>query len=285
MQLPTPDLLISSKKNIENDFHISLQYKDLPIEFSPCRIDHCLVCVCLQGWAEIEVDLRSFHFEPNDIIVVFPGQILACNEKSRDFSLSYFSFSNQLIDDILYRFPTAFIEFLREYVKYHLPQTERDKIFVEYFSVLNSKFCETKNVCRSQIIMNLLHNFYMDLYNNVITANEINFRQRKRKKEVQEEFFRLVKTHTEIREVAFYAGKLCITPKYLSIITKDSTGISAKELIDKFAITELKLRLKSSAAQLKEIAAQLNYPSEAFLCKYFKKHTGMTPSHYRNTSR
>ena len=39
------------------------------------------------------------------------------------------------------------------------------------------------------------------------------------------------------------------------------------------------------AVQLKEMADELNYPGEAFLCKFFKKHTGMTPSHYRNTSR
>jgi AraC-like DNA-binding protein len=285
MQLPPPDLLVVNSKNIENDFYISLKYNDLPIAYSPCRINQCLVCICLSGCAEIEVDLRSFHFETNDIIVVFPGQILACNEKSADFSLLYFSFSNQLIDDILYRFPTSFIEFLRETVKYHLPETEKEKMIVEYISMLHRKFCETKNVCRSEIILNLLHNFYLDLYNNVIISNELSFSQRKRKKEVQEEFFRLVKTNTTIREVAFYAGKLCITPKYLSIIMKECTGTSAKELIDKFAITELKLQLKSSSAQLKEIAAQLNYPCEAFLCKFFKKHTGITPSQYRNTSR
>ena len=85
--------------------------------------------------------------------------------------------------------------------------------------------------------------------------------------------------------MAFYAGELCITPKYLSIITKECVGASAKELIDRYAITELKLQLKSSSIPLKEIAAQLNYPCEAFLCKYFKKHTGMTPSNYRNASR
>lgn len=285
MQLPSPDLIVSNPKNIENDFNISLQLGDFPIDFSPCRIRLCLVCVCLKGFAEIEVDLRSFHFSLNDIIVVFPGQILTCNEKSSDFSVAYFSFSNLLIDDILYHFPTGFIEFLRESVKYQLPEPEKDQIFEEYFVILQRKFYDTRNVCRREIITNLVHNFYLDLYNKVITNNEIQTSQRKHKKEMQEEFFRLVKTHTNNREVAFYAGKLCITPKYLSIITKESTGTSAKELIDKFAITELKLRLKSTSTQLKEIAAQLNYPSEAFLCKYFKKHTGLTPSHYRNASR
>jgi AraC-like DNA-binding protein len=285
MQQTSPDLLFSNPKSIENDFYISLQHYDLPISFSPCRIEACLVCVCLAGDAEVEVDLLPYHIAPNSIIVVFPGQILACCEKSGDFTMAYFSFSNLLIDEILFRFPTTFIGFLRESPVYHLPEKEKDAMLVEYFTVLHRKFCETSNVCRSEIIFNLLHNFYLDLYSKVIANSAIHSRQRKRKKEVQEEFFRLVKLHTTNREVAFYAAKLCITPKYLSIITKESTGNSAKELIDKFAITELKLQLKTTSTPLKEIAAQLNYPCEAFLCKYFKKHTGLTPSHYRNASR
>ena len=285
MQLPLPTDFLDKRNNIENDFRISLQCTDLPIEYSPCRITSCMVCVCLTGHATIEVDLHTYHFVQHDIIIVFPGQILACNEKSNDFTLSYFSFSNHFIDGILFRLPSAFIGFLKESVKYHLPLTEKESMFAEYFTIMNSKFCDKGNVCRSEIILNLLHNFYLDLYNKVIARNEIHTRQPKRKKELEEEFFRLIKAHPANREVAFYAGKLCITPKYLSIITKESVGTSAKELIDSFAITELKLQLKSASTPLKEIAIHLNYPSEAFLCKYFKKRTGMTPTHYRNNTK
>lgn len=285
MQLPLPNDFLDSRNNIENDFRISLQYTDLPINYSPCRITSCMVCVCLAGYAKVEVDLHAYHFEQDDIIIVFPGQILACNEKSSDFTLSYFSFSNHFIDEILFRLPSAFIGFLKESVKYHLPVMEKESMFAEYVTIMHSKFSETTNVCRSEIILNLLHNFYLDLYSKVIARNEIQTRQPKRKKELEEEFFRLIKAHPANREVAFYAEKLCITPKYLSIITKESAGTSAKELIDNFAITELKMQLKSASTPLKEIAAQLNYPSEAFLCKYFKKRTGMTPTHYRNTSK
>ncbi len=286
MSLPSPDLFFDNKKNIVNEFRISLQNSYLPIDFSPCRINYCQVCICLAGHADIEIDLRLYHIVPNDIIMAFPGQIWAFNEKSNDFSLSFFSFSNELIDEVLYRFPSAFIGFLKENVRYHLPEEEKNMIMSEYFKVLNSKFCDTTNVCRREIILNLLHNFYLDLYNKVIRNNKgMQSLQRKHKKEVLEKFFHLVKTNIGNRQVAFYAGKLCITPKYLSIITKECAGTSAKELIDKFAITELKLQLKSTSTPLKEIAAQLDYPCEAFLCKFFKRHTGTTPSHYRNASR
>jgi len=280
-----PNLFPEHRTNLEESFNISLFYKGLPIKYSPCRIDTCMAYICLHGHAEIEVDLRKFHFSPNDIAVVFPGQILDCNEKSEDFSLAYFSFSNEWIDDIMYRFPATFIGFLKEVVKYPLPEPEKDKLFAECFTIMYNKFCDKENLCRREIILNLLHNFYLELYNKVMTSNEISAHQRKHKKELLEEFFHLISTNTTNREVAFYAGKLCITPKYLSIITKESVGTSAKNLIDKFAITELKLQLKSTSTTLKEIADNLNYPGEAFLCKYFKKHTGMTPSHYRNTSK
>jgi AraC family transcriptional regulator, transcriptional activator of pobA len=287
MQQPSTDLNINNKKKIETDFHISLQENDLPIVFSPCRINDCMVFICLMGNAEIEVDLRQFHYTTNDIIVVFPGQILACNVKSEDFKIAYFMFSNQLIDEVLYRLPAEFIGFLKESVKYQLPEKEREEIMTESFFLLNKRFTDSSNICCREIILNLLHNFYLDIYSKVVLNNKMNSpqHQRKRKKELQDEFFRLIKEHTQTREVSFFAEILCITPKYLSIVTKETTGSSAKDLIDKFAVTELKLRLKSSSTPLKGIAEQLNYPCEAFLCKYFKKHTGMTPSHYRNSSR
>lgn len=126
-------------------------------------------------------------------------------------------------------------------------------MFAEYFTIMNSKFFDNGNVCRSEIILNLLHNFYLDLYSKVIALNEIQTRQPKRKKELVEEFFRLIKAHPANREVAFYAGKLCITPKYLSIITKESVGTSAKELIDNYAITELKLQLNQRRHHSKKL--------------------------------
>ncbi len=282
MKLPA-----NNSQGIENDFYISLHHNGFPIDYSPCRIDACFVCVCMAGHADIEIDLRPYHFAQNGIIEVFPGQILACNAKSEDFTIAYFTFSNQMIDEILYRLPADFIGFLKETVAYQLPENERSEIISDYFISTHKVFTNTLNICRHEMVVNLLHNFYLDLYSKVVLNNKLKVpqHQRKRKKELQDKFFRLIKEHTETREVSFFAGLLCITPKYLSIVTKETTGSSAKDLIDKFAITELKLRLKSTSTPLKEIAEQLNYPCEAFLCKYFKKRTGMTPSHYRSVSK
>lgn len=277
----------SEIKNIEKNFYISLQSSDFPIDYSPCRINACFVFVCLEGYAEIEIDARSYKFTQNNIIEIFPGQILACYTKSDDFTIAFFNFTYPLIDEVLYRLPTEFIGLLKETAIYQLADAERKEIIADYFIPTNKVFTDSSNICRRDMILNLLHNFYLNLYSKAVLNNKINSnkRQHKRKKELQDVFYKLIKYHTATRNVSFFADKLCITPKYLSIITKETTGLSAKDIIDKFAITELKLRLKSTSTPLKVIAEQLNYPSEAFLCKYFKKHTGITPSHFRNVSK
>lgn len=277
--------LINTDSEINNDFYVTLETGKLPIKSSPMRIDYGLVCLCKAGEAHIEIDLRSYTIHSQDIMVVFPGQILAQNNCSENFKLACFAYSDTLIQEIIYRFPSSFIGFLKERAVYSLPAEESQDIFTEYFNSLYRKFADTTNVCRREMILNILRNFYLDLYDKVMKTNDINARQRKRKTELFEAFYKLVPIYyAQSRAVAFYAEKLCITPKYLSIITQEIAGSSAKELIDKYTVTEIKLLLKSTNTPLKTVAEQLNFPSEAFLCKYFKRYGGVTPAHYRNSN-
>jgi AraC-like DNA-binding protein len=82
--------------------------------------------------------------------------------------------------------------------------------------------------------------------------------------------------------MAFYADKLCLTPKYLSKLIKQASGKSAPEWIDNFVILEAKNLLKYTNLAIKEIVFQLHFPNQSVFYKFFKAHTGMTPSEYRN---
>jgi hypothetical protein len=44
----------------------------------------------------------------------------------------------------------------------------------------------------------------------------------------------------EQRDVGFYVDRLCLTPKYLSKVIRDSSGASAGEWIDDYVILETK---------------------------------------------
>jgi AraC-like DNA-binding protein len=55
------------------------------------------------------------------------------------------------------------------------------------------------------------------------------------------------------------------------------------EWIDNYVTLELRVILKNTTRNIKEIAKEMNFPNQSFLGKYFKEHVGMSPSRYRKS--
>lgn len=97
-------------------------------------------------------------------------------------------------------------------------------------------------------------------------------------------FRKLVAEHfPEHKEVAYYAAKLSITPKYLSEVLQVELGKSAKAFIDEYVIMEAKSLLKQTALSIQEICYWLGYEDASHFTKSFKKLTNVTPTDYRRT--
>lgn len=85
------------------------------------------------------------------------------------------------------------------------------------------------------------------------------------------------------RSVKYYAGKLAITPKYLTELVHEATGRSAGQLIDEKLIYELKFLLNNLELSIAQIAEKLNFSDQSVLGKFFKRQTGLSPLQYRHT--
>ena len=81
--------------------------------------------------------------------------------------------------------------------------------------------------------------------------------------------------------MGFYAGQLHLTPKYLTTIIRKTSGRTAAEWIDDYVVLEAKNLLKYSTMSIQEIAYHLNFSTQSFFGKYFKQHTGTSPSRYK----
>ena len=99
-----------------------------------------------------------------------------------------------------------------------------------------------------------------------------------------ERFLNLVQIHFKIeRFLKFYAEKLDLTPKHLSRTMKNLTGFTAVEWIERYVVLEAKVMLKASNLNIQQISDELNFPSQSFFGKYFKKNVGMSPKEFRNS--
>ena len=101
--------------------------------------------------------------------------------------------------------------------------------------------------------------------------------------QVVDKFLHLVQTnYKEQRNLDFYAAKLCITPKHLSKVIKATGGKPPNDLIEDHVVLEAKALLKSTNMTIQQITDELNFPSQSFFGKYFKRVVGMSPREYKS---
>jgi len=103
-----------------------------------------------------------------------------------------------------------------------------------------------------------------------------------RRMELYNRFMEQVTTHCkESRDTSFYASLLNITPRYLAEITRYITGNSPKSLIADYLLKEMEADLLTSDKTIQEISIEYSFPSQASLAKFFKTHSGKSPSDFR----
>jgi len=52
-------------------------------------------------------------------------------------------------------------------------------------------------------------------------------------------------------------------------------------LIDHTALIEIQMLLRNTDLSVQEIAYQLHFPDQSYLGRFFRKHTGLSPTAYR----
>ena len=83
------------------------------------------------------------------------------------------------------------------------------------------------------------------------------------------------------RKLSFYVNELHISHQHLSRVVKEVSGTTPMNQIDNFLIMEAKNMLTGTRMSIKEIAATLNFNSQAAFYRLFKRLTGYMPTEFR----
>ena len=87
------------------------------------------------------------------------------------------------------------------------------------------------------------------------------------------------------RTLQFYADRLCITPHYLSEVSKKVTGQPATFWIDMYLAGEVVRLVTTTSRTLTDIASELNFSSLSYFTQYAQRLVGTSPSAFRNRFR
>ena len=153
------------------------------------------------------------------------------------------------------------------------------------FGLLKVYFDQSECTCISQLVLCQLKAFFIGFHeylqrNPQYRPDEV---KSYRVRELFNRFMMLLEKDYKIsRDVNCYAAQMNISSKYLTNIVSQVTGHTPKTIIDQYVILQLKMHLKRTTQSIKERAWEFHFADVSFFCRYFKKHTGLTPQQIRS---
>lgn len=258
----------------------------------PVRFDGFIIFYLKKGHFTIDVNLNSYELRENSLMIQVPGNIIKVTkfneERLGDAEMIFVLISKEFMSGIRFDFLKVFQDSMRLLDNPCITLDESQIALANDYFNLARKIISAPFTNKREIIGSLLTSLtYLstDVWKLKIdeARKKTDSQHNARLNQVFERFIALVNEyHCSERGMAFYADKLCLTPKYLSKLIKQASGRSAPDWIDEFVILEAKNLLKYTNMAIKEIVFQLHFPNQSVFYKFFKAHTGMTPSEYRN---
>lgn len=274
----------SEKLNIHSfnfDYALSDDYWLPENRSQPFKLDFTMVIIVIRGVSKGYIDLNPYEIKAPCIFIVLPGQILIHEYISEDFEARLIFMSNTFSNLLMFQEGLPHLITIGNNSTIPLSDYELN-LLLSYYSILKSVITNKESQFRLEILKHIMMAFFYGT-NNLFKEINLGDKEKMRNKIIVNQFIMLVREHFKSqRNLKFYSNKLCLTPKYLSSIVKKQSHLSANEWIDRFIILEAKVLLKSTDLSIRQISDELNFPSQSFFGKYFKRIVGKSPIGYRD---
>lgn len=247
------------------------------------RVLGLTIGLCLEGEGEVGIGVKKYRFSKNSLMLLNPNQYVHSLTSNSPVKIMAIGCNLELIESIMPKISGLLPLLIHNPIESvnHLSEENSAEI-QEYMRLIGRKLSSPDSLMKRTKISNLIQALLCEIIEKHYVSKDGVERLQTRKEEILSKFIIEVLQNFRVeRSVAFYADKLCVTPKHLSAVAKEITGHPASELIDHYVIMEAKIMLAESALTIQEISNKLNFANQSFFGKYFKHLTGYSPSAFR----
>ena len=265
----------------------------------PQVITYGAILICRKGKAMVNINYKEWHLHEGAVITVFPNDVVELKVKSEErrvknsnaevddkasFEVEILKYNASLLREASLQLEQTVYSSLRE-DRCRQDTPVATNIIDSMFALLKVYFNQSECTCISQLVLLQLKAFFVG-FHEYLQRNPQNRPDDEvksyRVRELFNRFMMLMERDYKLsRDVNYYADLMHITSKYLTNIVRQVAGHTPKTIIDQYVILQLKMQLQRSGQSIKEMAWEYHFTDVSFFCRYFKKHTGMTPQQMR----
>ena len=268
----------------------------------PQVLTYGAILICRKGKAILNVNYKDWELYEGAVITLFPNDVVELKvngdckspetengdckspQTANNFQAEILKYNSSLLREASLQLEQTVYSSLREdRCRQDTPVVTN--IINGMFSLLKVYFDQSECTCISQLVLCQLKAFFIGFHeylqrNPQYRPDEV---KSYRVRVLFNRFMMLLEKDYKIsRDVNYYAAQMNISSKYLTNIVNQVTGHTPKTIIDQYVILQLKMHLKRTTQSIKEMAWEFHFADVSFFCRYFKKHTGLTPQQIRS---
>lgn len=230
----------------------------------------------VKGTVRGKMNNKLVELTANAGILVLADHVLTEVEVSPDCEFYVMGFTTQFADMLNVYIPQAVL--IKMFVDpiWHMTESQM-QIILQYINLLRTLIGTKKLQAITTLVRSMMYNQAADYEATPQQANLIS-----RAEQICGQYLSLVEVHCrEKHTVEWYASQMCLAPKYLSNVVKQTLGSSPNKYIDEALTRQAKSLLSSTSLPVQQISDRLGFQNQSHFGTFFKRQTGLNPKAFK----
>ncbi len=245
--------------------------------------DYLAHALCLGGSCMFTFNGKRFELHEGDLMIVRKGKLLDDIIPSEDFAVRTLYVTAPFIElctpQTNYGVRGQLSLFLNPVMSLDEGQRfvcERDFRWIEY------RLTQTNHTFYRELLMNAVQSAILDFFDFHSVINKESTISTPNAS-LMSRFLNMLENgaYRHNREVTYYADVLCVTPKYLSEVSKKVSGYPANYWINRYTSLEIARLLRDKSLTFVQISDMFRFSSPAYFSRYVQRTLGLNPTQYR----
>lgn len=255
---------------------------------SPLLVEGCLIMSCLSGESLLSVNSRTHRLRPGRGALLVFDMVAVPVRVSLDFRCRFLAVGFGMSQDIFFMITSnRFWDSIYQHPVLVMPDDVRDA-FGKWFGLVGWTLDNFPPSLADRTLRHATEDF-LSVMSHMIERHQGRAGtppSKSRAWTVANDFLGLLNRHyASHHDVAFYADRLHVSSNYLNIIVQRHMGTSAKEQINIQIMLVVRMLLDTTDMTVTSIAERTGFDDPSYMCRMFRRRTGMSPMQYRNQHR
>lgn len=249
----------------------------------PVRTDGCIFFLCTAGMAAVSVNMQKKPLRRGDLLVLTSDMFMSVEAVSSGFSADYVSLSGIMLETAYYKISDISLWDYLHFTPVIPLNARQQSLMGAWIAQVGWILDNVPSTNRITMLGYMVYNLFVAIDAEFAKTDiEARMEYKNNARDIINKFWSLLmKNSPNEKEVRFYADALSITPDYLYKVCRRIYGISPKALIDQQLAVEIKTLLSDTEMTVREIADRLCFEDDSYMCRFFRRATGLSPIQFR----